>query len=249
MRQLIFGSTALKHWFSDLKRDPKDLDIMCKEGKNSPGIEHHWIDSFQYILDNNKDWYYVDHNFLYTIKISHAAWDVRWEKTMHDINFMKNKGCILDITLYNMLLKEWEIVHGKKKVKLTGKPEEFFKPTVTRKIDHDQLHHLVKFYDRPMHEIIRKDKNNVACSKELWDNLSYDDKIKCALEEAYVFALERYFEFPPKIALVKALKQLIVSSTKGYFNLFLIDNFHELIYYKQSNYLEKHRQYKELLNG
>ena len=84
---LIFGSTALKYWFPDFKREPKDLDYISqtKPRPGTKGVEYIWEDSFQYVLENNVDPKYVDPAFLYTIKVAHAAWDVRWDKTMHDI--------------------------------------------------------------------------------------------------------------------------------------------------------------------
>jgi hypothetical protein len=249
MNKLVFGSTALLHWYPDLKRNPKDTDVIGK-GKNINNqwgrLEYHWVPSFQYILNHNTDPYAVEPNYLYTIKVSHACYDINWEKTMNDIRFMKSKGCKLVVPLYESLLKDWEVVHGAKKIKLKGTANEFFKTTVTRKMDHDKLHDLVKFYDRPLHESIRKDKNDVAVSKKLWDSLSEEDKLKCALEEAYVFAFERYIDYPHRIALSKALKNLIISSTKGYFNLFLIDNFFEMLYFNKARYLELYERYKAL---
>lgn len=244
---LIFGSTALKHWFQDLNREPKDLDYISKDGKNSKEVEYHWAPSFQYIVDNNKDSVYVDPNYLYTIKVSHAAWDIRWEKTIRDIKFMKDKGCVLDIPLYEILLKDWNVIHSEKRIRLKGTPEEFFNKNIARKVPHEQLHDIVKFYDKPLHESIRPDKNDVACSKKLWDNLSQEDKLKCALEETYVFAIERYSEYPPNIALSKALKHLITKSTKGYFNLFMIDNFFDLLYYDRDRYIGIFKKVKDVL--
>ncbi len=244
--ELIFGSQALKHWFPDFPRDSKDLDIIAKGKKSTKEVEYHWVDSFQYILDNNKDSKYVDPNFLYTAKVSHAAWDVWWDKTMHHIMFLKAKGCQLDRTLYNMLINEWKIVHGAKKVKVVGKGEEFFNSNIVRKYNHDDLHELVKFYDKPMHELIRPNKDDVKVSIDLWNKLQYNDQLKCALEETYVFALERYYELPPKIAFYKALKQLITSSTKGFFNLFLIENYKELMDYDRTDYVKNYKLLKEL---
>lgn len=242
---LIFGSTALKHWFPDFSRTPRDLDIIGS-GTNSKGVEYHFNPGFQYILDNNIDSKYVDPNFLYTIKMSHAGWDIRWDKTMMDIQFLKSKGCEVDLTLFNLLLNDWNKIHYNKKVKLTGTTENFFNSNITRKLNHDELHHFVKFNDNPMHERIRPDKESVNVSKSLWDSLSFDDKFKCALEEAYVFALERYSDYPPKISLYKALKQLITKSTKGYFNYFLIDNFMELWNNDLTNFKCKYNKYREL---
>ncbi len=246
---LIFGSTALKHWFPDLEREPKDIDYMG-EGKSTREIEYHFNPAFQYILDNNKDSKYVDPDFLYTIKVSHAAWDVRWDKTMHDIMFMRDKGCTLNLELYKLLLKDWEVIHGTKKhIILNGSMDEFFNSNVTRKMNHDQLHELVKFYERPLHESIRPDLTNVKVSKVLWDNLSHEDKIKCAMEEIMVFALERYEEYPPNFALIKGIKQLITKSTKGYFTLFMIENFKTLIYDYREHFNLLYKQYKGTING
>lgn len=231
MKTLIFGSTALKHWFPDFPREPNDLDYIGKR-TSSRGIEYHWAPSFQYILDNNKDETFVDPDFLYTIKMSHACYDIRWDKTMFDIKFMKEKGCKLIPGLYNSLRDDWGIIHPKKNIKVSGKPEEFFKQTIKRRYNHDDLHEFVKFYDKPLHESIRPDPEDVKCRKDLWDKLSYDDKLRCALEEAYVFAIERYLEYPPKIALAKSLKLLTTSSTKGWFNFFLIDNYFNLRFNK-----------------
>jgi hypothetical protein len=179
--------------------------------------------------------------------MSHAAWNVRWDKTMNDIRFLKSKNCKLDKTLFDLLYKDWEKLHGKKQVVLKGSPDQFFTAKITRKYNHEDLHNTVKFYDSPLHKKIRPDPNDVKVSKSLWDKLSYEDQLKCALEEAYVFAIERYHDFPPKIALSKALKQLITSSTKGFFNLFLIDNFFELLYNTNNKFY--FRIFKELKNG
>lgn len=247
---LLTGSIAAKHWFPDFPRTPDDIDVIFpgRKGKNEH-VEYHGVDAFRYILDNNRSREYVDPDFLYTIKVSHAAWDVRWDKTMNDIVFLKNKGCRLDKYLYKTLLKEWEVIHGKKKVVLKGTAEEFFNKNVTRAMPHDNVHEMVKFYDKPLYSRINKESGNVACSEELWESLSYDDKLKCSLEEIYVFALERYNNYPPKFAFYKALKHLITLSTKGRFNLFLVENFNELMQYDKSRYFNTIETYKEMLNG
>lgn len=244
-RKLIFGSTALKYWFPNYNRKISDLDIIG-EGKSSSGIEYHYSQAFEYILQNNLNDTYVDPNFLYTIKVSHISWNINFDKHMKDIIFLKNAGCNLDLVLYNLLYKDWEIIHGKKNIKLDGSPEEFFNSNITRKMNHDELHELVKFYSEPLHNKIRKDKNNVKVSKELWDSLSLEDKLKCAQEEIFVFALERFSEYPPNHAIIKATKHLITNSTKGFFNLFLIDNFEKLIYSNRDIFLNFYNTYKEI---
>lgn len=245
---LIFGSHAVKHWYPDF-RTPKDIDYIAKSGKSSKDIEYHWTDAYQYILNCNKDTKYVDPDFLYTIKVSHAAWDVHWDKTMYDIKFLQSKGCKLNMKLYNLLIKDWEKIHHKKRIVVKGSPAEFFKHNIPRVMDHEELHKLVAFYNTPMHEKLHPNVNDVYCSKDLWEKLSHEDKIRCALEETFVFAFERFSELPPKFALFKALKHLITQSTKGYFNLFLIENFFDLRYTYCERYMQLYALYKEKING
>lgn len=249
---LIFGSAAAKHWFPDF-RDPKDLDYISRitPFNKEKGVEYHWCEPMQYVILENKDDVFVDPDFLYTIKVSHAAWDINWDKHMKDIIFLKQKGCRLDHRLYKDLYDYWSVRHGKKKVKMSGMNQDFFKPTIDRKYDHDWLHEYLAFYERPLHERIRKDLNSPMPSKELWDKLSYEDQLKCALEETYVIATERYLfnkttEFEKlrfNIAKIKSMKNLVTSMSKGWFNLFLIENFGELYY----NDLDEH--WKEKIKG
>lgn len=237
---LIFGSTAIKHHFPDYEKEPDDLDIIGK-GTNKKGVEYHWTDSFEYIVGNNKDNEYVDSNFLYTIKCSHASWDINWDKHMHDIVFLKDKGCVVDETLYKMLYKDWELLHGKKHVYFSKTNDEFFNKNVKREFDHDWLHEFVSFYDEPLHNAIRKRVDSPKCSRKLFEALSHSDRIKCALEEVYVIAIERFVlngVRSPKHAKYLSLKKLITSMTKGWFNLFLIDNFKELIYSEHDEYFK-----------
>lgn len=244
--KLIYGSVALKHWFPSFPNKPNDIDYISKENKKTIDEQHYWIDSFQYILDNNVDDKYVDANFLYTIKISHASWDINWDKTMKHIAFMKKLGCVVDQTLYKMLYKEWEIIHGKKKVDLTSKNDKFFTGNITREYDHDWLHEFLAFGERPLHEKIRKNPESPLCSKELWDNLTHEDKCKCALEEIYVVATERFISkgLPTKTSKYRSMRNLITSMTKGYFNYFMLDNFEELLYNDDEYWIKKLKELK-----
>lgn len=249
--ELIFGSTAMAYWFPGMIRKPRDLDIIStsRKGGFGKGIEFYWVDGFRFILDCNTHDTYVNPDFLYTIKVSHAAWDIKWDKTMFDIILLKHLGCKLNEKLYQLLYQSWECRHGHKKIKVAGNAKDFFNSNVSRKIDHEQVHELVKFYERPMHERIREDLNDVKCSKELWTKLDDDDKIKTALEETYVFALERYGHTSPTVAFNKALKHLITQSTKGWFNLFLIENFNIIIKHDKQIFINHFQKYREITNA
>jgi len=238
---LIFGSTALNHWFPD-SRTPKDLDIIDRDVKSHN--ETYWVPSFEYILENNKDSKYVDPNFLYTIKLSHSFWDVKWDKTIFDIIFLKSKGCIADEDLYKGLVKDWQVVHGKKKVNLNKENKQFFSDNVTRKYDHDDLHLLVKHYSRPLYESIKSDLNSAKCEKNLFTLLSHDDKILLCREEIFVVALERFlipsnFHMNQKAAINKAIKQLVTTMTTGWFPRFIVENIKEITNIKNLNLKQK----------
>lgn len=242
MKYLIYGSTAIKHFFPDYSLHPKDLDIITETDNkyhldipNCKVIEQYYLEEFQFIFDNNKDKLYVDPDFLYTIKISHLSWDINWDKHMKSALFLKSKGCKLNKELYNSLMKAWERVHFKKKVKMNVKNDVFFKENINRAFDHEYLHLRFAFNERPLNESIRKDLNSPLCSEELWNKLSEMDKFKCALEELMVLTAERYIliskqnRLPVNFAKIKMLKQMITSTTSGWFNLYLKENFKMLI--------------------
>lgn len=242
---MIFGSTAIKFWFPDFNREPKDLDLMT-QGKSSREIEHLYIPEFEYIFENNSNPDYCDPNFLYTIKVSHLAWELKnnsWDKHMHDAIFLKEKGCTLDKELFISLYNRWSLMHGKKHVKMNVDNSDFFKETIYRRYNHEELHEHFAFYSRPLNEKIRKDIKSPLCSEELWNNLTFDDKLKCTLEEIFVLTSERFIfidkPLPIKFARVKTLKHMIASTTSGWFNLFLIQNFKELISLEQEYFETK----------
>lgn len=234
--ELIYGSTAIKHWFSDA-REPNDLDIISNE---RTGKEIYWIESFSY-LSNNIDTKYVDPNLIYSIKVSHACYDINWTKHMKDICFMKQHGCVLDYEFVKSLRKDWDVVHKKKKLNFDVDNSVFFNNNVTRQFNHDELHKMLAFYERPLHERIRKDLSKPKTSKTLFELLSHDDKIKCVLEEVYVIATERYITrgLSPKRAKFLSLKDLILKLSSGWFNVFIIDNFEEILYNDDTFWLNK----------
>lgn len=226
MKFLIYGSCALKHWFPE-SRTPNDVDIIS--------IDHDWIPAFNYLLEHNKHNQYVDPNFLYTIKVSHAAWDIHWDKTLKDIAYLKNKGCVLDKTFFNLLYNDWCKIHKQKRVALSGTNQQFFKPHIKRKFAHDWLHEQLSFNDRPLHEKIRRDLSSPMCDKKMFDKLDFSVKIQVAVEEIRVIATERFLLNGEKSlmrARYNAIKLLITSMTKGWFNRFLIENIEILMQYE-----------------
>jgi len=245
---LIFGSTAIKYHFPDFYREVKDLDYISRDRSNLVGVEHHWVDAFDYILENNQDKKYVDPNFLYTIKCSHIAWPINFNKHIKDIVFLKNKGCVLDKKLYNELVKAWGTIHKEKTIKLRKK-SLFFKDNVKREFDHDFLHLVFAFEEeKPIYKKIITDPEDTFCHKDLWEKLTEEEKLKCALEETFVVAYERFKHLPPNIAKYKAMEKLITTMTKGWFNLFIVENFEKMMKFSNNKYIDG-RNYLNNIGG
>lgn len=122
--------------------------------------------------------------------------------------------------------------------------EEFFDDgTVNiRKYEHDFLHELVAYYDKPLFTRLKPDQDSAWCARDMWEALSNDDKLKCVAEETYVIGAERFlipsgWTTPAKLAYLKALKKVCTTLTSGWFRDFAIDHYPELVnLYDRSKY-------------
>ena len=94
---MIIGSTAIKYWFPDFKREPKDIDIVknmyIKEYNSDKKIE--WLENK--VLQNyfTKPIEIITPNELYTLKISHSLWSLdngSWNRHIWDVQWLKEKG-------------------------------------------------------------------------------------------------------------------------------------------------------------
>lgn len=234
MNWLIVGSTATYHWFPD-SRIPQDIDLLTPAkvvGNESKVcvVDCQWHEAAELLMSLNKDPVFMDPDLLYTLKVSHAHWNVKWDKTMYDVAFLQNKGCQLNSRAYSELVSVWTRVHGEKRVNMNQTMDTFFKDAVRREYDHEMLHELVAFNRRPMHEKIRPNLSNAWCSEEMFCDLTVDEQLQTALEEMLVTAIERSHltvdsKRSTKVSAVyTAYKQLVTSMTKGWFARFLIMN-------------------------
>lgn len=250
MKSLIFGSTAIQHWFPEF-RIPQDLDVISQEPRTTKSIQHYWFSTCQYFLDNNKDSTYLDPNFLYHCKATTLGWNVHWEKTANDVLFFQRKGFKLNADLYKLLVKDFTEIHGEKWAKLKGKDSTtFFEDAITRKYNHDSIHEVIAYYDEPIYKSTLKSQDSVLCDKEKFEKLSFENKIKMVKEEIFVTALERYlipsnFKYSINLAYWRSLKKLTTTMSSGWFKFFIIDNFLDL-YKNDDNFIEKFNknQYK-----
>lgn len=248
----LIGSKAMRLHFPD-SRQPKDTDYFSPVpiGPVAMGFETFWHpDLAQWNFGPT-----ATPDELYTIKVSHAFWELKnksWDKHMMDVMFLQSKGAKLIPELYKILYKVWEDTHGKKSVNLESDPEMFFNDKIVKRIyDHDSLHESVAYYDRPLFERILRDNSEVAVDKSKWDALDHEDKLKMVREEVYATALERKlvpsnYTTSPGAAYAWTLRKTITSLTKGWFALFVVENFKDLTK-ADIDYVQRHKDNAHML--
>lgn len=248
MTHVLIGSKALYHWFPDA-RAQKDIDYFSDELNGYVTEDGARIETFWHSNLDQWNWGPVaSPDELYTIKVSHAFWELHgtWSKHMMDVLFLQSKGAKLIPELYKILYKVWEDTHGKKKVNLEADPETFFNDKIVKRIfDHDSIHESVAYYDRPLFESILRDNSDVAVDKSKWEALAHEDKLKMVREEIYATALERKlvpsaYTSSPGAAYNWTLRKTITSLTKGWFALFVVENFKDLTK-ADVDYVQRHK--------
>lgn len=162
MNKLIIGSTAIKHYFPDFPRTPKDLDYVVENKakfKRTEGIEY--LDN-PVILKHQSEGY-LSPELMISLKVSHLLWDVNWEKHMFDLQFLLKKGYKWDLDLVRELRVYWnETLPKIRRSKLEQSKEEFFTNAVNMDThEHDFLHTILA--EIPAYTKILKD----GCEVEL----------------------------------------------------------------------------------
>lgn len=261
---LIIGSTAIKHWFPDFPREPKDLDVYsCQEAPeygqgDLAGLT--WHDAFWHpVMEQfgewaGQSWRWATPDELYTIKVSHSYWELKngsWLKHIEDAAWLKRNGAKLIQSLHDTLYKVWEETHGKKRVSLQMDAMDFFDDAVKRIYVHDSIHDSVAYGDRPLWESVLKDGATVEMDmRKVWA-LPFEDQVRLFREEVYATALERFvipsdYRCSPRGAYAKALKKTITSLTKGKSAQFIVENY-ATFRAPDMDYVQHHLNKKHLL--
>lgn len=251
MKNLLIGSRALEYWSADFKCKPNaDWDIISLHEikDDTKRIEHH---AFNALGSSDLQRYASEHTIeiagqlvhivnpigLTIIKRSHLWRDLSFQK--HITHYHKH------LAKYRAGFKKSDEIILKHRTKLTiqaypqGHPslkksvEDFFDDYVEKKYNHDYLHELVAYHDKPLYTQLQRDSSSAWCDKDLWDKLSTDDKIKCVAEEAQVIAIERFlvpsnWNYAPRHAYLKALDKVCTTLCSGWFRDFAIDNYPEI---------------------
>lgn len=245
---ILIGSTAIKYYFPDFNRVPKDLDIatQVKMVNNIPNIEYlenpllfEDVDSSWDILNiNNHNYRLLPKDYLYTLKISHCFWDINWEKHMWDAQFLKEKGCIFIPELFYKLFNYWEITHGlRNSSKLNMTANDFFNNALPNSHEHDVLHELLIKHsyfnqEEPTYKKVLKDDAEVDVDVNKFNLLSEKEKFNLAFEEVAIMSWEKG-RFPEsmfwKRKYTRMLKKFILSHCPIWEGIWIIQNHKSLI--------------------
>lgn len=227
---ILIGSSAIKFHFPDFNRNPKDVDYIGI-GKSDflKGVEY---------LENpcfvNYPHSIIQPNDLYTLKASHLFWDINWEKHIYDVQFLKQKGCVLNKPLFYKLYDFWNTYHTtNKRSNLKMSSEDFFDNAVSCPYNHDYLHTLIN--PTPVYTKILV--GEVEVGEELFEKLSFEEKLNLVREEVYVMAYERLHGRHYKHAYGWMLKKFIMSHAPIWEAIFIIDNY-SLLSLPKINYVK-----------
>ena len=269
MKNLLIGSRALEYWSPDFKCKPNaDWDIISLREIEDATKRIEWHDcnilgnydieryaSDEYIIIAGQRVYVVNPIGLTIIKRSHLWRDLSFQK--HITHYHKH------LARYRPAFNFIDEYMLQKRTKLTmnsypqGHPslkksvEDFFDDYVEKKYNHDYLHELVAYHDKPLYTQLQRNASSAWCDKDLWDKLSNDDKIKCVAEEAQVIAIERFlvpsnWNYAPRHAYLKALDKVCTTLCSGWFREFAIDHYPEVFDLCDISKFEK---VKGILNG
>lgn len=240
---LLIGSRAIKHWFPDFPRDPKDWDYVVAnstdqyyaiaddsffENDSKYRVEYH-VNPILFNLYQPGPFHeeIASANDLLTLKVSHLFWDIFWSKHMFDVQFLLKKGCKIDYDLFYKLYAYWQEYHGKnKRSDLKMSADDFFNNAM-QKYDHDELHSLL--VDHPAYFKVLKDGSEVEPDEHKFNCLSPQEKLDLVREEVYVMAYERLGGRDYREAYSWMLKKFIISHAPIWEALWIIHHYIELV--------------------
>lgn len=250
MDKIIIGSAALKYWYSDLNRTPKDLDYAVKDTSIFPkekGVEY----LENPILFENVEEYtengYLKPQYLYTLKMSHLFWDINWSKHEYDATFLRNKGCKLNYPLFYKLYDYFNELHGKnKRSDLKMSAADFFDNALKCEYDHDWLHILLN--PIPTYTKVLQDGKEVEVSEDKFNKLSFEDKCNLVYKEVEVMSWERWPNMDYRIAYSRMLKKFIINHAPLYEAIFILENYVRLCRSRRNHFKILNEKIKEYGN-
>lgn len=247
MQTVLIGSRALQYWKPDLKlKHATDWDVISNRQQHN-GCEIHdpWFlnnaDMLKYAsqdevaLPDGSKACVMSMLGLAIIKRSHLWRDIGFQK---HITVFHKYG--LHQTLMNPSPEVFKDLQTRIELTKVAFPQitpnlmqsnaDFFDDAVTKVYEHDLLHELVAYEDKPLYTKLQRDSTKAWCCEDLWYNLTYKQKLQCIAEEVQVIAAERFlipkqWNFSSRLAYIKALDKVCTTLCSGWFRDFAIDNY------------------------
>jgi hypothetical protein len=255
MYPVLIGSRALHYWKPDRKITPDtDWDVISFGAH--PGCEIHnphflnnlamtgYASSNVVELPDGKQARVMTMLGLAIIKRSHLWRDLSFQKHITDFHkFGLAEALESSLNRYEVVEKDL-----KERTELTMKAfpqrhpnlnvsvEDFFDDAVIKTYPHDLLHELFAYGQKPVYTLMQPDPSKAWCSKEMWDDLRYLQRLQAVCEETMVIATERFlipknWNFSCKRAYFKALDKVCTTLCSGFFRDFAIDNYSLVVDY------------------
>lgn len=253
MKDLLIGSRALEFWKDQNNgfkaRVDSDWDVISAEPIegtewHAPDVCSNWLmedlaSDHKVSLPCGKEVFVMSMEGLAIIKRSHLWRDIGFSKhiTMyhkHGLADVAKKLQPLQVDLLNRRIQVTMQEFPQRHPSLNKTVEDFFDDYVEKKYNHDWLHEQVAFYDAPLYTKMQRDPSKAWCEKDLWDEFSHQEKVKCVAEETLVISIERFlvpkdWDFPAKLAYLKSLHKVCTTLCSGWFRCFAIDNYPEVV--------------------
>lgn len=236
----LFGSKLIKKHFSDF-REPNDTDwVTNDQSKMKPSIigkEEYYYIPFSPDREMTPD-------EIYTVKVSHAIYDIHWKKTMSDIRFLQIKGCKIIPDFLQNLRNHWELVHGPQiRTDFEVEPGNFFDDRVRRKLNHDELHKMINSTPTYLKII----DNGVNPNPDKYHKLTEDERKEVLFEEAFVISIERFWTANDRMAYQIAQQSLVTRLHPVWLADEIIKNWNKWYWNPQNS--KFYNQYKSIKNG
>lgn len=235
----LFGSKLIKKYFPDF-REPNDTDwVTNDQSKLKPskiGEEEY------YYIPNSPD-REMTPDEIYTVKVSHAIYDIHWRKTMSDIRFLQIKGCKIIPDFLQSLRTHWELIHGVQvRTDFEVEPGDFFEDRVRRKLNHDELHQILN----PAPTYLKIIDNGVNPNSDKYYNLTQDERKEVLFEESFVIAIERFCKSNDRMAYQVAQQTLVTRLHPVWLADEIIKNWNKWYWNPQNS--KFYNKYKKLKN-
>ncbi len=179
--------------------------------------------------------------WLAGIKRAHVQWPIRWEKTIEDLHWLRERiggdeRRDPDIAEFVRIRRsEHAARHGERAARLAVSNEEFFarsQAAVGRVHEHDAIHEIVAYGPRPLYESFKRDLGRALLDRGMFEAADPLLRERLVREEAMAIALERIViprlatgePFTPEAAYRSALQRVCTNLTSGWFRDWAIDH-------------------------